>query len=190
MIGLASLGADAKTAALFRDDESSTSTVQSGTLDLTLDGNDGTVTFLSETSVGLGDSGQATLTVANVGSLTGYLDVEVASLTNYENGISGNENSADNTGGDPGQGNGELQDHLEVAATFSSGPDLWTGFDVVASKLGAGTVYDLDYELPGGGSDTFVLDWQLPSDTSTEAESDSVEFALTFRLDQAADAGV
>lgn len=181
--------------AAFSDSESSPSnSVEAGTLDLTLDGGDSTVTFLSEVDIAPGDSGTATLTVANTGSVTGYLDVEVASTTYNENGCVGNEKSVDDTCGDPGTGNGELQDYLEVHAEFQNGSQLWSGFDTVANRLGEGTVYDLDDPLPGGASDTFVLDWQLPSTVGdqkqdNEAQSDGVEFALTFSLDQQTDSG-
>lgn len=186
-VGGASAAAGAGTMAVFSDTESSSgNTVQSGTLDLKLDGGDATVQFLTETDIAPGDSGQATLIVKNTGSLSGYLDIEVASLTNYENGLVGNEGSKDSTGGDPGEGNGELQDNLEVKAYFQDGPSLWsTGFEVISDVLSTGTVYDLDYELAAnGGSDTFVLEWDLPGDTGREAQSDSVELALTFKLNQ------
>jgi predicted ribosomally synthesized peptide with SipW-like signal peptide len=188
--GLAGAGAGAGTMAAFSDSESSTSnSVQSGTLDLTLDGGDSTVTFLSEVDIAPGESGTATLTVANAGSISGYLDVEVASVTTYENGCVGNESSADDSCGDPGQGLGELQDHLQVQAEFQNGPQLWSTYDTVANRLSEGTVYDLDYELPGGGSDTFVLNWQFPDNPGEEAQSDGIEFALTFSLDQRTDTG-
>lgn len=189
-VGTAGAGAGAGTMALFSDTESSSgNSVSAGTLDLTLDGSDATVTFLSETGVAPGDGGTATMTVANAGSLTGYIDVEVASLTDYENGLSGNENSVDNTGGDPGAGNGELSQYLEVHAEFQNGPDLWSGFDTADNRLQPGTVYDEDYQLAGGASDTFVLDWQLPTSTGDDAQSDGIEFALTFSLDQESDTG-
>jgi len=190
-VAAAGAATGAGTMAAFRDSESSTgNSISAGTLNLTLDGSDATVQFLSQTSVAPGDSGSATLTVANTGSLPGYIDVEVASLTSYENGLSGNENSVDGSGGDPGAGNGELQDYLEVHAEFQNGPALWSGFDTVANRLGTGTPYDRDYQLAAGGSDTFVVDWQLPSSVGDDAQSDGIEFALTFSLDQRADTGV
>jgi len=188
-VGLAGAGAGTGTMALFSDSETSNNTVSAGTLNLTVGGGSGPVQFLLATGVVPGDSGSATLTVANAGSIPGYVDVRVNSMTSYENGLVGNESNADTTGGDPGAGNGELHDHLEVEAYFSNGDALWTGFDTVANRLQPGTVYDLDYQLAGGASDTFVVDWQLPAGTGNEAQSDSVEFALTFGLDQQTDVG-
>jgi predicted ribosomally synthesized peptide with SipW-like signal peptide len=189
-VGVASAGAGAGTMALLSDNGASTgNSVSAGTLDLTLEGSDATVEFLTATDVAPGETGQSSLTLANAGSLTGYVDVEVASLTDYENGLAGNENSADGTGGDPGAGNGELSDYLEVHAEFRNGPELWSGFDAAANRLQPGTVYDEDYQLDGGTSDDFVFEWQLPSGTGDDAQSDSVAFALTFSLDQEPDPG-
>jgi len=190
-IGGASAATGAGTMSYFSDTEPSTgNSISAGTLDLTLDGGQTTVQFLSETSIAPGDSGRATIAIANAGSLPGYIDVEVASLTSYENGLSGNENSVDGSGGDPGAGNGELQDYLEVHAEFQNGPALWSGFDTVENRLGTGTPYDRDYQLAAGASDTFVVDWQLPPSVGDDAQSDGIEFALTFSLDQQADTGV
>jgi len=189
-VGAAGAGVGAGSAALFSDTETSGANgLSAGTLDLTLDGQDATVQFLSETGIAPGDSGTATMTVANAGSVTGYVDVEVASVTNAENGCAGNENSVDNSCGDPGQGLGELQDNLETEAYFQNGPTLW-GPTTVAVEPNAGDVYDVDYTLSGGASDQFVLDWSLPAGTGDEAQTDSLSIQLTFRLDQAVDAGL
>ncbi|WP_247008310.1 TasA family protein [Halorientalis litorea] len=189
-VGVTGAGVGAGTAALYSDTETSASNgLSAGTLNLTLDGQDTTVQFLSETGIAPGDSGTATMTVANAGSVTGYVDVEVASVTNAENGCAGNENSVDNSCGDPGQGLGELQDNLETEAYFQNGPTLW-GPTTVAAEPNAGDVYDVDYALSGGASDQFVLDWSLPAGTGNEAQTDSVSIQLTFRLDQEVDAGL
>lgn len=189
-VGGASAASGAGTMALFSDTETSSgNAISTGTLNLTLDGSDATVTFLSETSIEPGETGSATLTLTNTGSLPGYVDVVVTSSTNYENGLQGNEGSRDDTGDDPGEGNGELQNHLLVAAEFQNGPALWSGSEQATTALSEGAVYDLDYELDGGTSDTFELSWELPADTGREAQSDGVEFALTFSLDQQVDSG-
>lgn len=190
-VGAAGAATGAGTAAYFTDSETSTGNdVVSGTLDLTLDGGNTTVTFLAATGIVPGDSGQETLAVANAGSLPGYVDVSVAALTNYENGLVGNENSSDGSGGDPGQGNGELQDELEVVAYFQNGGggnEVYLGssaYETIATKLPAGTDFDVDHPLAGGASDTFVLEWRLPGSTGNEVQSDGVELELTFQLGQ------
>lgn len=186
----ASGAAGAGTMAAFTDEAtSSNDALSTGTLDLELDGTDGTVRFLSETDVAPGDSGQATITLSNAGSLTGSVDVTVASLTSYENGLAGRENAVDDSGGDPGAGNGELQEYLEVHAELQGGPTLWDGYDVAADRLAPGTEYDLDYQLSAGGTVDFVFEWQLPESAGDDAQSDGLEFALTFSLDQQVDGG-
>lgn len=188
-VGGASAASGAGTMAFFSDTEtSSENTIQTGTLNLTLDGDDETVEFLTEENVAPGDTGSSTLELVNTGSLTGYVDVEVTSVENYENGRQGNERSVDDSGGDPGQGNGELQNHLEVSADLG-GEELWPGSALATNAISEGNVYDLDYELGSEASATFELGWELPTDTGREAQSDSLTFALTFTLDQQTDSG-
>lgn len=184
-VGAASAAAGAGTMAVFTDSEQSGGNdLSAGTLDLTLDGQDATVQFLSAATVAPGDSGSGTVTLRNTGSVPGYVDIVVAT-TNFENGLAGNEKSADNTGGDPGQGNGELQNSLETTGTLG-GTTVWSNTTVVNLQSG----YDEDVQLSPGTSADFVLGWQLPSSTGREAQTDSVEVSLTFRLDQRPDTGV
>ena len=71
-VGAGSAAAGAGTMAYFSDSESSADNqVTAGTLDLTVDGGDADVSFFTETNVAPGDTGQATLPLSNVGSLTG-----------------------------------------------------------------------------------------------------------------------
>lgn len=183
-VGFASAGAGAGTVAMLSDTESDSATVSAGTIDLQLDGDDQTVQFLTEADITAGAAGTATVDVANSGSRTGQIIVEVAALRNYENGLVNNEGSEDDTGGDPGQGNGELQDYFEVAASFADGTTLWTGYDTIAAKLSTGTVYETGYQLASGDTGTFELDWQLPNNVSRVVQSDSIELELSFELRQ------
>ena len=64
---------------------------------------------------------------------------------------------------------------------------LWsTGYKVIGNAFATGTDYDLSHALGPGASRTFVIDWELPSDTGREAQSDVVELVLTFQLGQTA----
>lgn len=102
--------------------------------------------------------------------------------------LHGNENSVDNSCGDPGKGEGELQNYLQVKAYFQNGPTVFNWGDA-ATNLDPTKSYDLDYKLDGGASDTFVLEYEFPS-AGDDAQSDGIEFALTFSLDQEPDSGV
>ncbi|MHB9288139.1 TasA family protein [Halobacteriales archaeon Cl-PHB] len=195
-VGVGGAGAGAGTTALFSDSETSSNTVQAGTLDLTLDSRNSSVTLLSESNVAPGASGSDSVTLANAGSVTGYVDVEVVSTTNYENGCKGNEKKADdkNTScDDPGIGQGELQEYLEVRASLGT-QDLWEGKWLTPVEIynndQYGTTYDLDYALSGGSSADFVLEWRLECPNSCDiVQSDSFEFTVQFSLDQQTDPG-
>ena len=179
-VGFASAGAGAGTVAMVSDSETESGTVSAGTIDLTLNSENATVQFLSEAEIQPGASGTASVAIANVGSLDARIVVEVADLTDYENGIVGNENTQDDT-----PNTGELQDELEVDAQFQNGPDLWSGgYDTVAAKLSTGTEYDPGYQVAAGGSATFELPWRLPDSDLRDVQSDSIELTLQFSLEQ------
>ena len=68
--------------AYFSDVETSTgNTFTAGTLDLNLDGGNTNVVKFSVGDVAPGDSGNATWTVSNVGTIDGYLDLESIGVT-------------------------------------------------------------------------------------------------------------
>jgi len=183
-VGVAGAGTGSGTVAMLSDAETDSDSLSAGTIDLQLDGKNQTVEFLSETNITAGTSGTASLELENSGSRAGVVVVEVAALRNYENGWVNNEGNNDPTDGDPGQGNGELQTNLEVAASFQDGTELWTGYDTVASKLSTGAAYRTGYQLASGAKGTFELDWQLSKDTKKIVQSDSIELELRFRLEQ------
>lgn len=165
--GLASAAAGAGTMAAFSDSESSTgNTVQSGTLDLTLDGGNSTVTFLDVGGAVPGDNGDGTVTLANAGSVSASPAVDIAAI-----------DATDRSG----TGSGQLLDHLAVAGTLG-GTTVFTRQP--ASQLSAGTTYSAGPALAGGESRVFTLEWWLPQDTPNSAQGDSVSLDLTFRLTQ------
>jgi predicted ribosomally synthesized peptide with SipW-like signal peptide len=176
-VGTASAGAGAGTFALFSDSESSTgNSMAAGTIDLTVDGGDQTVTFLDESGIEPGDQGQGSVTLANSGSLAAAPTVTVSEIRSTENGYYGQENGQDGSPND-----GELDEHLEVRATLGSST-VWPRQTV--TSLTVGSPYDPGTTLSAGGSATFTMEWWLPSDTSDLAQSDGVEMDVTFRLEQ------
>ena len=189
-VGAVGAGAGAGTTALFSDTETSSSTLHSGTLDLTLDGQNSPVTLLSTSDIVPGDSGTESVTLANAGTVTGYVDVAVASATDYENGCPNGEQSVDSSCGTPGRNEGELDEHLELKATLGT-QDLWNGDWLTPVEIyqNYGWGYDLDHPLTGGEAADFTLQWRLPSGTGRVVQSDSIEFTLTFSLDQQPDQG-
>lgn len=175
-VGGASAAAGAGTVAYFSDTESSSgNTVQAGTLDLKLGGQDKTVTFLDVSGIMPGDQGAATLELDNSGSVQGTVSVTVDAIRDYENGYDGDESN----GQDGTLNDGELDEHLEVEATIESDV-VWSRQTVTSLTQGT---YSPGTTIAGGNSKTFTLSWWLPDDT-TMAQGDSVEIDLTFALEQ------
>lgn len=176
-IGSASVAAGAGTMAYFSDTESSAdNAVQAGTLDLTLDDTDQTVTFLDESGIAPGDSGQGSVSLGNAGTIPGTPEVEVAAIRSTENGYYGKENGQDGSPND-----GELDEHLEVRVSFDG--QTIVGRTTVAN-VSPGDSYTMSSTIGAGESKPFTVEWWLPSDTSNLAQSDGYEFDLTFRLVQ------
>jgi predicted ribosomally synthesized peptide with SipW-like signal peptide len=168
-VGGASAAAGAGTMAAFSDSESSSNnTVQAGTLNLTLDGTDQTVTFLDASDIVPGDSGSGDVDLANTGSIDSTLEIEIADIRSLDkNGNSG----------------GDLDDYLEVQPVLA-GEDAFSSPTLVDS-LSTGQVLFSGKTLSSGATKTFRLDWSLP-DTGgiNKAKGNSVELDLTFRLTQ------
>jgi len=176
--GVAGAGAGAGTMAAFSDSESSSNnTVQAGTLDLTLDGSNQTVTFFDVTNAAPGDSGQQSVALGNAGSVEGIPEIEVDAIRSTENGYYGSEEDQDGSPND-----GELDEHLEVRVSIGGTPILPR---TTADQISVGNSYTASSAIAGGGSTAFTVEWWLPSDTSDLAQSDGFEFDLTFRLQQA-----
>lgn len=153
----------AGTMALFSDSEtSSDNTIKAGTLNLKLGGGHETIEFLKRTNLEPSDEpeGPAMLPVQNTGSVPGYLTVQVASI------------------------DGGLQEHLRVKAEFKKRGSLWDGYRLAKDELTTGETYSIPNVFNQDESDRFEFSWHLPSSTGEEAEGETLEFALTFRLTQ------
>ncbi|RDZ51159.1 hypothetical protein C5C07_16240 [Haloferax sp. Atlit-4N] len=186
-ISAGSAAAGVGTYSAFSDTERADASFGVGTLDLTVDGDDERLTFLEESGLAPGDSGTASVTLRNRGSLPGFLDIDVLGVTDDENGQS--EPPSQN---DPRVGDGELAQALEVRAwleapdgskTFLCGSSDYATLD---SMFVADETFDLDYELAPGESVEFVIAWRLPSSAGNEVASDVAGVDLRFALDQRA----
>lgn len=182
------------TYAWFSDTESSTgNTLTAGTLDLNINGGNVAVNTFDVGNVAPGASGSANCTLANVGSISGELDVSIAAINNTP-GAGGTQYEG---------GSGELGDNAEMALYF----DVDESGGATAGDFGLrsdGTLYDpsvaLDYDifnnyvetwdaadnLTAGTSDSFVIDWQVPTTAGNDIQGDSVSFDITFTLQQPA----
>lgn len=183
LIGGASAATGAGTVAYFSDSEgSSGNTVQAGTLDLELDGADQTVTFLDVDGIVPGDSGSQSIDLSNTGTVDGSLELVLTDVRDYENGIVSNENSEDDSPND-----GELEEYVEVRALVS-GTEIvgWTYVEQL-QNLSLPEPYQTGVTIAAETTEPFTVEWRFgdPGDTSVrEAQSDSVEIDVTFRLVQ------
>jgi predicted ribosomally synthesized peptide with SipW-like signal peptide len=165
-IGVAGAGAGLGTSALFSDTESfEDNVVQAGTLNMgvtadvvaandywepdltnvqgTADGD--AVTGLQVHDVKPGDWGIICFQVC-IWDNPGYVQVSTENFAQYENGQTEPEAEDDTTGGDPGKGNGELQDEMiaEVYATYDDSGTIGGlgGLDSTTSTGSAGPSND------------------------------------------------
>lgn len=166
-IGVASVGAGAGTMALFSDSEQSTANqVTAGTLDLDIDGADTATTTVEATNIAPGYTGSDSSTVANAGSIDGFLDVEVGSVS----------------------GTTEMKEQLQIRVLLDDDGDTTTTGDqsVVVNDYATSIAADrnTNHELMTGESSNLVVEWTLDGDADNDVQGDSVSFDITVKLDQ------
>jgi spore coat-associated protein N len=178
--------------AYFNDIEASNgNTFTAGTLDLNLDGGNSNVVKFTVSDVKPGDSGGGTWTVANVGDIGGYLDLESCSVSE-DIGTSTEPELADEGGSDTAQLGNYLMVHIFVDANnngiWEMGETDIAGTDTVPVAINTIVAsYDLNVSLAGGGGTTYVtLLWSVASDTDNRIQGDSVTLNLGFELQQRA----
>ena len=188
IIGLVGAG----TYAYFSDTESSTNnTLTAGTLDLNIDGGNIAVTTFTASAVAPGDSGSGNSTLANVGSMSGELDVTTSAVTNTPG-----------AGGEFGGGSGELGASAQIAMYLDIDQSgSWNAGDIGLQS--DGTTYSfptaLNYDvidnyasetwnaietMANAASDDIIVNWQVPASADNSIQGDSVSFDITFTLEQ------
>ena len=136
-----------------------------------------------------GDRGSATLNVTNEGNASGSFRVTTANVTDSENGRTEPELGVDDTGGDPGVGNGELSSNLLVRWVVidpaTDDPTALTDGYVPIDTLDGKTVQvepGQGVTVPENGTATALFEWKVPKTTGNEIQSDSVTFDVDFTL--------
>ncbi len=180
--------------AYFSDVETSTgNTFTAGTLDLNLDGGNTNVVKFTVSNVKPGDSGGGTWTVANVGSIAGYLDLESISVSEAI-GTTTDPELADEVppGTDTAQLGNYLLVHMFIDTNNNGSWDagetniLGTNAAPVAINTIAGS-YALDLSLAAsGGTNYITLLWSVATSTDNRIQGDSVTLNMTFELQQRA----
>ena len=173
--------------AWFSDVETSNdNSFTAGSLDLVLDGNNGTnVVKWTVGPMRPGNQPKGTFKLENKGTLTGYLDLENITVTSAENEIIEPEANA----GDVTDTIGELQDVLNLRLFYDADCDGWIGTgETVFFNDKVGTIaasYDQNIPISAGGYTciTGIYDWWSTPDDN-KAMTDAFELDITFELGQ------
>ncbi len=181
------------TYAYFSDAETSTgNTFAAGTLDLDVNGNNGSNTVkFAVSNMKPGSQVIKTWTLNNVGSLDGYLDLENISVANSENGCEEPELEAGDVSCDnPGEGQGELQEAVSLSKLFwDDDCDGWVGTGetvIYDGKLGnIASHYEENRFLGAGKSQcvTAQINWWAGADDN-KTMGDGATLSLEFELAQ------
>lgn len=120
-VGTASAVTGAGTFALFDDTETSNGNeIQAGSLDLTLDGSNEPVTLIDVSDAKPSQQGSGETTLRNAGSVDGYVDFAIDSITSSEHGRNEVELPVDPTGNSRGTFSLDFTDSDDAASATSS----------------------------------------------------------------------
>jgi predicted ribosomally synthesized peptide with SipW-like signal peptide len=193
--------AGAVTVAYFNDTETSSgNTLTAGTLDLKVDGKDNPdIVHITVGNIAPGWSATYNWNLQNTGSLPGVLSITVSPIVNYENGQNEPEALVDPT-------SGVLEGELGASIIVSKLNIYGTGNRATRLNIGspdgpqfAHGAHNLNYlggltlyvptgsnlrVLEPGEVQQYCLVLSLPGTVGNEIQSDSVQFDITFRLDQ------
>jgi len=193
------------TLAWFSDTETSNdNTWRAGTLNLTVNTNDGTNTVVfTVTNANPGESGTGTWTLKNVGTVAGDITLSGIAVLNKENYDAATDeaelyHATTNPGGDldtsDATGGGELGANLDVVLFVDDGGTTGTANNgvldgdeatIYAGKLDdiAGS-YDPTLPLAGGGTTYISMTWDVATTVGNTIIGDSAELDMTFVLTQ------
>lgn len=209
-IGVAGMLGGSGTMALLDDDESvEGNAITAGKLDMKIgwfewyNGDQQECRFLHDNpgpifdldDVKPGDRGEASIYVT-VDHNPAYIWFGGELRSNAENGLEEPEQAVDSTGGNPGEGNGELADRIQATVwrdrydyrTRNSDERVLASGSLaeVLSTLSDGVLLDSDPDtsttdcFEPGQQPYLGFEWELPYDVGNEVQGDSVEFDFGF----------
>ncbi len=199
VVGFAGYQAYNFTSALFTDTETNTANIfTAGTLNMSVDGNDGTAFDSFEISnIGADGtvSGGKEWTITNTGSVPGNLTFKLNDLVNDENGCNEPEALVDSSCGNPGHGEGELGNAISVTVDLDTNADgTYDKTGVVSSDLATAnqgeyaTQWDTNagtVTIQPGESVKVKMNWSTdPTSYGNEIQSDSTTFGVQYDLTQ------
>lgn len=179
------------TMALFTDSEgTSDNTIETGTLNLELNGDDQEATFFDNaTAIKPGYKDSDSVNLLNSGSIDGTLEVVVNDIRNYENGTGHKESRYDDDA--TGESEGELQNYLWIQPAIDGIP-LMNSYVRVADLPATPFQYSTGMTVSADSTNPtiFTIHWDFREGNNNdpnqinETQTDSVELDLTFRLVQ------
>lgn len=209
------------TFAFFQDTETSSgNTFSAGSLDLKIDfqcpepGCDWGLrdlngeSFFKECDIKPGDSGEVTISW-HVYDNNAWARIRLADLIDYENGCTEPEEKIDDTCGDPGLGEGELDDNLiftlwmdegsvsgwqcpensngPCEADPQEGDNILNGVETVLAEKTASELVngvELPYELTASTTYYLGMKWEVPADTGNIIQGDSLVGKIVMEVVQ------
>jgi predicted ribosomally synthesized peptide with SipW-like signal peptide len=215
VIGLVAAGIGSTTTALFNDTETSNDNeFTAGELDLQVDWNesyngehietqemtDNPGAIFDFEDIKPGDHGEATVSL-HLEDNPGWIWMTFNQTSNLENGCTEPESEVDNSCNDPGQGEGELGEHLEFTIWADDGDNTLQDDEEVIfegtahelseqSELSDGLLLDSNPEteeveaFPGEETKYVGVKWNVPLETGNEIQGDSKTFDIGFYTEQ------
>lgn len=174
------------TSAYFSDTETSTgNTFAAGTLDLNLDGGNTNVVKFTVSNIKPGDSSTGTWRVSNVGSITGYLDLQNITQTHSAGTSTESELAVEN----PDIGTlGSLLNIDLFVDTDNDGVHDSGETTIYSGLMGLlATDYNQNISLVAGATNyiTMIVSWPS-SANDNKGQGDTVQLDITFELGQTA----
>jgi len=124
--------------------------------------------------------------IKNTGTLPGKLTLSTGLFANNENGCNSQEALVDTTCGNPGVGEGELGNVIQVRISVDDKEVVpWTKAFTSKEALSQAWSKIPPIVLAGGSQSKLTLDWQInEADYGNEIQSDSLEFSINFNIQQ------
>jgi len=187
-IGLVALAVGWGTYSQFSDTETSVTTFSAGSLDLTINDQNGVPVTFSWNNLRPGDQPHYSLTLKNIGTIPGYLDISNIVVVSGENGLTEPEIEANDTSANEG----ELDDVLNIRLFLDYNGDGWISdgdkmiYNGLVKDLPS-SFMNINELVPANGGVDFVVelyDWWTHGGLDNQAQTDTLEITFTFLLSQ------
>jgi predicted ribosomally synthesized peptide with SipW-like signal peptide len=180
------------TYAYFFDEETSTgNTFTAGTLDLKVDGKDGSaIGHISEDNVvpavqWHGEEYDHQFVLKNAGTVPGHVTYTIKNVKNWENGCNDPEAKANDITCGTGSDQGELGTQSQLKMTFQlNTPPYGYSQDVFPVTEGVSYTPGAYHLNPGETKNVYIRSWLISGPNNNIVQGDKLEFDIEFRLDQ------